>query len=152
MSGIAARSRPVGDDAPESPSVVRSDAVDGVDDRRQAKPEQCAAETAGSLELSEERDASAPVAGNGCAVSKDEPPAVVALLHRNRRQQLRGGVVLEREQREVPAPVDPGDEPRRPTAEPSAPGIEEHRPPKGRVYGSGSTLGHGARLCHGLRL
>ena len=85
------------------------------------------AERSGQPNLGKERDAPSAVAWDGCAIAEDEPPAFVTLLLRDFGQQTVGLLIGERKQRQFVVPVDGGDDPRRPTAEPSATGIEENR-------------------------
>jgi hypothetical protein len=85
------------------------------------------------VQLGEECDASSADARNRRAVAEDEPPALAALIRGNLGEHVFGRLVLEREQRELLAAVEPGDEPRRPAAEPSPARVEQHRTSGARV-------------------
>ena len=85
------------------------------------------AERSGQPDLGKKRDAPSAVAWDGCAIAEDEPPAFVALLLGDFGQQTVGLPIGERKQGQFVVSVDGGDDPRRPTAEPSATGIEENR-------------------------
>jgi hypothetical protein len=61
------------------------------------------------------------------SVAPHEPPAREALgLERDEEGARR--VVVERKERQLPAPVGPGDDPRRPPAEASAGVVQQHGP------------------------
>jgi hypothetical protein len=78
-------------------------------------------------DLDEEGHAAATVARNRRSVSTDEPPALVARRPGHRREQASGLLGVDWEQGKLLAAVERGDDTRRPTAEPSAPGIEQNR-------------------------
>jgi hypothetical protein len=78
----------------------------------------------GEAEFGKKRDASSTVARYGSAVAKDEPPAFGPLFLWNGCEQEVGLPIGEREQGQLLSPVESGDEPRRPAAELSTPGIE----------------------------
>ncbi len=60
-------------------------------------------------------------------VRPDQVPAGVALLLGNRLQEPAGLLVVERQEGQLPAPVERGDDPRRPPAEASAAVVEQNR-------------------------
>ena len=101
------------------------------------------AELSGQPDLGKERGAPSAVAGDGCAIAEDEPPAFVALLLGNFGEQTVCLPISERQQGQFVVSVDGGDDPRRPTAQPSATGIEENRPREGELRGDTRHV-----LCH----
>jgi hypothetical protein len=107
--------------------VARHESVDRVDGGTQAEDAERDADPTRRPQLCEERDASAVVARDRRAVGQDEPPAVAAAVRRDRSEQALGLGVLERQEGERSMPVDAGDEPRRPAAEPSAARVQQHR-------------------------
>jgi hypothetical protein len=117
--------------------------VQRVREWRRSDGSQHPAERAGQPDLDEERHAPSAVAGNQCAVTEDEPPALAALVFGHGRKQKARVVIGEREQGQLIASVEPGDEPRRPAAKPSATGIEQNRARKGGGRRSGVHV-----LCH----
>ena len=62
------------------------------------------------------------------AVPSGETPARDALVLRERREQGRCGVVVERQDRKAPGAVEADDDTRRPAAEASARVVQEDRP------------------------
>ena len=84
------------------------------------------AERAGQPKLGEQHDAASPVARDGAAVGQNEPPALAALLLGDSGKQLPGRVVVQRQQCHLGTSVDPGDDPRRPAAEPSPAVVQHH--------------------------
>ena len=85
------------------------------------------AEPPSLLERGKERHAAAMIARDGCPVAKYQPPTVSAFGLGHRSEQPHCLLVCEREQREFFASVYRGDDPRRPTAEPSTARIQENR-------------------------
>jgi hypothetical protein len=72
------------------------------------------------------------------SVCEHEPPAGLALRNRHAVQQLTCARVVQREEPELLAAVEPGDDPRRPAAEASLGVVQQHRPAKwlhGSVFG-----------------
>lgn len=116
--------------------------VEHVDGRRQMKPPQPAAEPSGELDLGQEHDAPALVAGDECAIAEHDPPAFAALFLGHRGEQASRLLGCEREQGQLLATVERGDDPRRPAAKSSAAGIEQHRAPKLRVLGHWRVIVH----------
>jgi hypothetical protein len=86
-----------------------------------------ASQRPGQPHLGEQRYAAASVAGDWRPVAQNEPPALVPRLLGYAREQATGLSIGERKQRQLLAPVEPGDDPRRPPAELSGAGIEENR-------------------------
>lgn len=124
--------------------MARDEPVGGVNERRQPESPKQAAERASQPDLGDEGHACPAVARNQCAVAEDEPPALVALVLRHGREQTAGLLIGKREQGHLIASVEPGDDPRRPAAEPSATGIEQNRARKAGARRSGGVHG----LCH----
>jgi hypothetical protein len=91
------------------------------------------AERSGELDLSKEQDAPTPVARDWCAIAEDEPPTFTAPFHWHRGEQAARLLIRKRKQCQFCASVELGDDPRRPTAKPSAAGIEQNR--AGEVMG-----------------
>jgi hypothetical protein len=83
-------------------------------------------EWSGAIELDEQEDAPASIARHRCAISEHEPPAFAASSWFDGRQQSVRFVVLERQQRELVVDIEPGDDPRRPAAQPTAAVVEHH--------------------------
>jgi hypothetical protein len=96
-----------------------------VDDPRCACRSQQGGQRAGEAELGEKRDAPSAVARDGRAIAKDEPPAFGPFRLGHGGEQRVGLLICEREQGHLPLPVELGDDPRRPAAEPSAAGVEK---------------------------
>ena len=111
--------------------MASDERVARVDERGRPQSAEHETERAGQPQLGQERHASSPVAADGRAVAVDEPPALVSFLLGNRAEQYAGLLVVEGKQAELVAAVDGGDDPRRPAAEPSTAGIEEHRAREG---------------------
>lgn len=88
------------------------------------------AEPASRPDLSEEHEAATVVASDWSSVAEHEPPAFAALFLGDQGEKTARPLVCEGEQCEFLASVKRGDDPRRPTAEPSAAGIEQNGPPK----------------------
>lgn len=107
--------------------MARDELVQGVDDRGCSERSQQAPEGAGKPQLFEERHAASAVARYRCAVAKDEPPAFAPRLLRDGCEEIVGGRILERQQTELFAAIERGDDTRRPAAELSAAGIEQDR-------------------------
>jgi hypothetical protein len=101
--------------------------VDRVQQRGGTKHPECATQRASESELAQEGETAACIPLDRCPVSKHEPPALVAGLPGDRREQPAGLVVRERKQGELLAPVEPDGEPRRPATESSGAGVEQDR-------------------------
>lgn len=139
-SGIAPQRRPFGDDPAEAGAMAGEELVQRVDEHGRPRCAQHAAERAGEPHLGEERGAAPVVARHRRPVAEDEPPALAAGLLGDGGEQAARLVVLERKQRQLLAAVERGDDPRRPAAEPSAAGVEQHRAWQPQ-------LGHEASVC-----
>jgi hypothetical protein len=124
--------------------------VQRVHERRRSDGFQYQAERPGQPDLGEERHAPSAVAGNRCAVAEDEPPTLAALFLGHGREETTGLLIGEREQSQLFASVEPGDDPRRPAAKPSATGIEQNRTRKAgdRRCSGVHVLCQFGRLCH----
>jgi hypothetical protein len=107
--------------------MFRDEDVERVEKPRDMHGSGDACERAGQRDLVEESDRAAAVAGDRCPVSTHEPPAVVARVLGHAREKPRCVVVGEREQGQLVAPVELGDDPRRPTTELSGAGVEQYR-------------------------
>jgi hypothetical protein len=112
--------------------MARQKPVQRVHQHRCSHGSQGSAERAGQPDLGQKSNAPAAVAGKQGAVGKDEPPALPVCLLGHGREQAAGFLVGQREQRQLFAPVDRGDDPRRPATELSAPRIEQNRARKAR--------------------
>jgi hypothetical protein len=112
--------------------VAGYDLVERVDERRGVQRPEHACHRSREPDLGEERDAASGVAGNQRPVAEDEPPAFVPRFFDHGRKQSAGLIIRERQQSELFASVEPGDDTRRPSAELSRAGIEQHRTRKGR--------------------
>ncbi len=77
------------------------------------------------MDLGKEYNSSALVPTDCGAIAEHDPPTLPALLLRHRGQQVAGLLIAEREQRQLLPTVQPSDDPRRVTAEFSAPGVEQ---------------------------
>ena len=102
--------------------------VEPVDERRCVQRPQERAERPGETQLGEQKHAAAAVAWDGRLVWEDEPPARAAQVLGHRREQLGCLVLLEQNERQPFVPIEPGNDPRCPTAEPSAAVVEHYRP------------------------
>jgi hypothetical protein len=136
----------VGDEAAEASTMAGREPVQRVDEPGGAKGAQHASEGAGEPDLGEERNASARIAGDRRAVAKDKPPTFVACFLRDRCEQTGCLLIGEREQGQLFASIERGDDPRRPAAKPSGAGIEQNWTQEARRRGG--VLCHLARLCH----
>ena len=85
------------------------------------------AEPAGQAQPGEELHAPSAIAWNRCSVTQHQPPAVASLLIGDQGEQTIGLSIGETQQREFLAPVEGGDDPRRPAAEPSPARIQQNR-------------------------
>ncbi len=130
--GIPLWCRTLGDEPAEALAILSQDSVKHVDERRQSERAQDAAEWSGKLELGEQHDAPTPVARDWRPIAEDEPPTFSAPFLRHRGEQVPGLLIGERKQCQLFTSIKRGDEPRRPTAEPSAAGIEQNGPPEVR--------------------
>jgi hypothetical protein len=124
---IAPRRGAFGHEPSEAGAVAGHEVDERVDERRQPQGAKKAPERTGQADLGEEPDSSALVAGNEGAVAEDEPPTLAARFLRNVAEQTAGFLVREREQCQLLATIERGDDPRRPAAEVSAAGIEHDR-------------------------
>jgi hypothetical protein len=103
------------------------DLVERVDERRDVQCSEHASQRPGKPDLGEERDTSSGVARNRCAVPEHEPPAVVPRFIVDGCEEAAGLSIGERQQSQLFASVEPGDDTRRPAAELSGAGIEQNR-------------------------
>ncbi len=126
--GIPPWRRTLGDEPAKALTILSQDSVKHVDERRQPEPAQDAAEWSGKLELGEQHDAPTPVARDWPPIAGDEPPTFGAPFLRHRGEQAPGLLIGERKQGQFFTSIKRGDDPRRPTAEPSAAGIEQNGP------------------------
>lgn len=126
-SGKPTRRGSVGHQPAQALSPGGQAPVGGVDHGRQPERIEQPAERAGERQLREQPHPAALVAGDGGAVLEDQPPALAALLLVDALEEPLGFVVGEPNQGQRPSSVQRGDDPRRPAAEPSATGVEQHR-------------------------
>jgi hypothetical protein len=115
--------------------VAGHDLVERVYERGGVERLERAAQGPGQPDLGEEGDASTGVALERRAVAEHEPPAFIPRLFGHGGQQAAGLIVIERQQRQLLAPVDPGDDTRRPTAELSGARVEEYGTRQLRLVG-----------------
>jgi hypothetical protein len=120
------------------------DLVEGVDDRGGVERSKHPPEGPGQPDFREQQDAASRVARNRSPVAEDEPPAFVARVLGYACEQAAGLFVGERQQSKLFAPVEPGDDTRRPAAELSGAGVEENRAREPRSRRCGKVLGHPA--------
>ena len=126
--GIPPWRRTLGDEPAETLAILGHEPVKHVDERRQSERAKDASEGSGELDLGKEHEAPTSVARDWGTIAEYEPPAFAAPFLRHRSEQDPGLLIGERKQCQFFASVERGDDPRRPTAEPSAAGIEQDRP------------------------
>jgi hypothetical protein len=114
--------------------VARHKPVDNVDEPWQPERFKQPAEGSRQPDLRKQSHATSAVAADGCAIAQNKPPAFVALFLWDCREHVLDLGVRQREKGQLLASIDGGDDPRRPTAEPSAVGIEQNRTWKGRLH------------------
>jgi hypothetical protein len=144
-SGIPPWRRTLRDKPAKALAILGHQPVECVDDWRQSKRPQDAAERSGELDLGNEHDAPTPVARDWRAIAEYEPPTFAAPFVWHRGEEATRLLIRERKQCEFLASVERSDDPRRPTAEPSAAGIEQHRARQvrgGPAQPRGTTAGH----------
>jgi hypothetical protein len=112
--------------------MARDEPDEGVEERRRADRPEPAAEPPREPDLREQLHGPAGSQPHRCPVAVDEPGALVPHGLRHRREQPGDLGVGERQQRELILPVEPGDDPRRPTAEASAVVVEQDGALQGR--------------------
>ena len=122
--GIPPWCRTVGDEPAKALAILSQEPVKHVDERGQSERPKGTAEWPGQLDLDEEHDAPALIAGDWRPIAEYEPPTFAAPFLRHRGEQVPGLLIGQRKQCQPFAPVKRGDDPRRPTAKPSAAGIE----------------------------
>jgi hypothetical protein len=144
LLGVTPRRRALRDQPAKALAILGHQFVECVDDWRQSKRRQDTAERSGELDLSKEQHAPTPIARDRRAITEYKPPAFTAPFLWHRGEQAARLVIRERKQCEFLAPVKRGDDPRRPTAEPSAAGIEQNRAREemGGHYAGARVLGH----------
>lgn len=125
--GIPPWRKTLGHEPAKALAILSHQPVKQVDERRQSERAKGAAERSGELDLGKEHDAPTPVARDWRAIAEYEPPTFAAPILRHRGEQAPGLLIGERKQCQFLASVERGDDPRRPTAEPSAAGIEQNR-------------------------
>jgi hypothetical protein len=107
--------------------VAGDELVESVEEPRGAEGPQNASERSRRPHFEEERDAASGIARNGRPVSEDQPPTLVARVFGHGSKQTIGLLVGERQQRQLFASIEPGDDTRRPPTELSAAGVEKDR-------------------------
>jgi hypothetical protein len=125
--GIPPWRRTLGDEPAKTLAILSHEPVKHVDERRQSERAKDASEGSGELDLGKEHEAPTSVARDWGTIAEYEPPAFAAPFLRHRSEQAPGLLIGERKQCQFFASVERGDDPRRPTAEPSAAGIEQDR-------------------------
>jgi hypothetical protein len=142
--GIPPWRRTLGDEPAKTLAILSHEPVKHVDERRQSERAKDASERSGELDLGKEHEAPTSVARDWGTIAEYEPPAFAAPFLRHRSEQAPGLLIGERKQCQFFASVERGDDPRRPTAEPSAAGIEQDRARqvRGGRYAGVKVLGH----------
>jgi hypothetical protein len=125
--GIPPWRRTLGDEPAKTLAILSHEPVKHVDERRQSERAKDASEGSGELDLGKEHEGPTSVARDWGTIAEYEPPAFAAPFLRHRSEQAPGLLIGERKQCQFFASVERGDDPRRPTAEPSAAGIEQDR-------------------------
>lgn len=100
--------------------------VERVDERRGTKRSEHAFERSCECDFAEERHAAAGIAGNRGPIAQDEPPAFIARFFGDVCEQARGLIIAQPYEGELLVSVEPDDDTRPPTAEPSSSGVEKH--------------------------
>jgi hypothetical protein len=141
-SGIPPWRRTFGDEPAKALATPSKEFVPHVDERRQSQRAKDAAERSGKLDLGKEQDAPTPVPSDRRPIAEYEPPTFAALFVRHRGEEASRLFIVKRKQGQLLATVEPGDDPRRPAAEPSTSGIKQDRArqerrsvdPRGHVF------------------
>jgi len=118
--------------AQEGP-VSGDDHVDPVDDGRKPADAKKTAEGSCDPDLAEHKNTSARVPPHRRAITQHDPPAFPAPFLGHAREQPAGLLLRERKKGQLSTLIDPGDDPRRPSAELSLSRIEQDRPLELRV-------------------
>jgi hypothetical protein len=106
--------------------VAGHELVEAVDERRGAEGPQYASEWACHAQFEKEGDSASGIAGDRRAVPEDQPPTFIARVLGHGPEQAIGLFVGERQQRQLFASVELGDDPRRPATELSGAGVEQN--------------------------
>jgi hypothetical protein len=85
------------------------------------------------------------------SIRLDEVPALEPLLLGHGRHERGDGLGVERKESELSAPVEPGDDPRRPAAEPSVAVVEHDRATKLAIRHA-CIVGSTTAPCAGVRV
>ena len=85
-----------------------------------------AANPARHLDLLQESNAPTMPARDRDAIALYEPPGFCTLLFRDGSEQNGNQRISQGQESQIPPVIEPGDEPRRPTAEPSVIAEDEH--------------------------
>ncbi len=128
-SGIPPWRRTLRDEPAKPLSIPSQDPVKHIHERRQSERTKEVAQWSGELDLGEEHDAPTLVARDCRPIAEYEPPTFAAPFLRHRGEQVPGLLIGERKQCQFFTSVKRGDDPRRPTAEPSAAGVEQNQAP-----------------------
>jgi hypothetical protein len=107
--------------------VAGHELVERVEEARGAEGPQHVSERSRRPHFEEERDGASGVARDWRSVPQDEPPAFVPRVFGHGPEQTIGLLVGERQQRQLFASIEPGDDPRRPPTELSGAGVEQNR-------------------------
>jgi hypothetical protein len=117
----------IGDEPAEPAALPGHDRVEYVDQPGKSEHPQRASEGSRERNLDQERDAAASVTGEKGAVRANQPPAFLPFVVWHRGEQPRRLGIGERKECERVFSIERGDDPRRPTAEPSTATIEQRR-------------------------
>jgi hypothetical protein len=132
----------------EALQVTGHQLVERVEDRGEPKEAKGAADRGSNPDLTQKLNAAALVTRHERAVAKHQPPALNASVLGNTGEKLLRLLISEWEEREPLAPVESGDDPRRPAAEPSASSVEQHRAREPDTHTSFSRTLHHASITN----
>jgi hypothetical protein len=137
MSRIQAWCRTLRDEPAKALPVPSHDLVYSVDEPIESEPTKSAPDRSSERDLDKQRNGATPITSDWCAIPADEPPTLLPSFFWHRGEQAPRLLIGERKKCERLPAVERGDDPRRPTAEPSAAGIEQNRAREiGSSYGS----------------
>jgi hypothetical protein len=117
--------------------VPGEELVDCIDQAGKAEHAKESSKRARDANPLEDDDTATSVSGNESAIRKHQPPTLSSSLFRNRGEKALCLFVCQWKQCERGFAIEPGDDPRRPAAEPSRAGVEQDgTSKKWRVVGS----------------
>ncbi len=126
-SGVAPQRWTVWDKPAKTLAIPSDEPVEPVNEPRESERAQAAAKGSCELDLGEHQDTRPSISSNWRAITQHEPPTFLASVVRHRDQQKAGLHIGERQECEGLAPIERGDDPRRPAAKPSATSVEKNR-------------------------